>query len=246
MLLATYRSDGTPAPLPAYLGGQGNTMVAQATPAEAVGVPAPRPSDAVAASSTASEAKAILAAYQPDPAPEMGDEFLAPTAYAEPAGAQPTMTALVALPPERPASLGGAPAAVVPVGGEPTAPAVIPLPPERNADLGGSDRLTVAEIVGIGRREAGPTAALAFASLDPAVGRPHALYVDTGLVETRAEAETLRWVLSQTIDTQLYRIETHDGTMWRVEAGPFDDKGEASAVVTMARSAGAADAGIID
>jgi rare lipoprotein A len=231
-LVATLRTDGGAAQLPAELGGSASTMVA------ALPDPAPQP-----LAEAAQPATPMLAAYTPAPAEEMGESFAAQEAKA--------FLAKVVLPPERPVEAGPAevPAAVSPAEPAPAlVPQAIPLPPQRSA-MRDSDRLTIADIVGQGRRDAGPGAALAFMALnDPAAATPPALFVDAGSFAAEAQADTLRWVLSQAANVSLIRLDdaAGGGAVWRVQAGPFADRAEAEAVLSLARSAGASEASVVE
>jgi cell division protein FtsN len=174
----------------------------------------------------------------------------------------------VALPPERPFEFETIPNAATPVRAGarplqipsatavvPLPPTRIPLPPQRNADAGAADgglldggtvRLRIADIVGGASRA---DSVLAYAEEDrpaaqAALDAGH--YVDAGLYAEKDDADTLRWVLSQSGEVSVVEIAGESGPLWRVRAGPFSERGDADAAAIMARNAGAAGAAVID
>ena len=270
MLMATLRTDGSKAPLPAVLGGPGNTMIAQAdTPASPVSKESQKVLAAAPPSTETSEPKAkapasIVVAYQSapiQPAAQM------PAAWST--GRSSTLLGAVALPPQRPIDLETIPNAATPIAADakplqiPSAtarsvpvPQHIPLPPERSADAGldvapaglldgGMIRLKVADIVGSGR---GGAQALAFAEVQPEsfAMADASFFVDAGAFSDRSKAEMMRWVLAQSGPADIAEIQGQSGAVWRVKAGPFAERGDADAAAIMARNAGAAGAAVLD
>jgi rare lipoprotein A len=262
MLLATLRTDGSKAPLPASLGGPGNTMVAQA---------APEPEAEPAAGAAAAEpvatpvARPVLVAYR-DTAPTVAKADMAGSMPSSWLAGRASTAEATPVPPERPFDLETIPNAATPIPADakplqipaataavPLPPQRIPLPPQRSADAGteaspldgGTIRLKIADVVG-GAGE-GP-ATLAYADEDSgfSMSARGGYFIDAGLYGDKEEAQTLSWVLSQSGDVTVTSVAGQNGTYWRVKAGPYAARGDANAAAILARSAGAADAAVLD
>jgi len=236
MLMATLRTDGTPAPKPSFLG---DTMMAQAAPVPPVDVPLPPP------------VPVELAAYQP-PAVETAAP-VETTAFAP----EPPVVHALALPPSRPVQAGMeemgddfdttpfvAPSAKPKAKAKAT---VIPLPPERQASADilvplSPIRLGVADIVGTAMAPLAYADQVAGAQIEVA---PAKNYVDAGYFADHAQAEKLMWLLSSTGNVEMAATMQGGQRVWHVRSGPYVAEADARAVVTMLRVAGAGGAAVI-
>ena len=252
MLMATLRTDGSAAPLPSFLNGGRETMVADAAPVPPANVPLP-PAPPVE-----------LAAYQAPLAEPAAAEPAA--AAAEPAAPAPTVTAFAALPATRPVALPPVrpvEAGVMQEMGDdydttpfvaplvkPKAkakPAAIPLPPERQANAGAliplsPIRLQVANIVGMSGQP------LAYADQGAAatiMAAPLQAYVDAGTFADHAVAEKVMWLLSERANVEMAATMKGGELVWHVRSGPYAADDVAAAAMAQAREAGATGASLL-
>ena len=265
MLMATLRTDGSAAPLPSFLNGGRETMVADATPAPPADVPQAEPAPVLASAGNVPLPPPLpveLAAYR---GPAEADAAAA-VDPAGPVASPPTLTAFAAVPATHPATrppVRPVEAGVMQEMGDDydttpfvaplvkpkakTKPAAIPLPPERQANAGAfiplsPIRLQVANIVGMSGQP------LAYADQGAAatiMAAPLQAYVDAGTFADRAVAEKVMWLLSERANVEMAAMMKGGELVWHVRSGPYAADDVAAAAMAQAREAGATGASLL-
>ena len=218
MLVASLKTDGSPASLPDAGGARGPVMVAEAAPPKTI--PALGP--------------ASVLATQGAPAQGVAERSGLQTASVQ--------VASFVLPPHRPSDID---AAAQPIG---LRPMIVPQLPVRTAAMAATPAVlsgAATERLQIGDIVPAKDPALGYAASTPPPPTPArsadggAHFVAAGLFNEESRAKAVAWVLQQVGSVDIEPVPQGATTAWRVVAGPFADENAARAAEALARGAGA-------